>query len=153
MEEHNKSLFASPLRIKAPEISLIFSGISVTNMSHPLFLSAKIYELLYYLEEKNAVLPKKYKALLPAIQELTTLYFKNEKMEYYAKLCEMSESNFRKLFKEHTGKSPIEYRNLIRISHVKRFLNSGEFTVAEAADLAGFNNKAFFYEVYNKYEK
>ena len=62
----------------------------------------------------------------------------------------MSESNFRKLFKEYTGKSPIEYRNLIRISEVKKMIDSGEFTVSEAAYLVGFNNMSFFYEVYNK---
>ena len=78
-------------------------------------------------------------------------YFKNEKISYYAQLCGMSESNFRKLFKEYTGKSPIEYRNLIRISAVKTLLNSSELTVSEAAYLVGFNNMSYFYEVYNKY--
>ena len=63
----------------------------------------------------------------------------------------MSESNFRKLFKEYTGKSLIEYRNLIRISEAKKMIESREFTVAEAAYTVGFNNMSFFYEVYNKY--
>ncbi|MBQ9714199.1 MAG: helix-turn-helix transcriptional regulator [Clostridia bacterium] len=116
-----------------------------------LFLASKIYDILFMMEKENFPIPKKYKKLKPAIQELQKQYFKNEKIDYYAKLCYMSESNFRKLFKEYTGKSPIDYRNSTRISVLKNFLESGEFTVAEAAYLVGFNNMAFFYEVYNKY--
>ncbi len=143
--------FFEPICLKSPDVPLLFGTISFQNMLNPLFLSAKIYELLYHTESQIDLIPKKYKHLLPAIKELSSLYFKNEKIAHYANLCDMSESNFRKLFKEYTGKSPIEYRNLIRLSNVKRFLNSGEFTVAEAAYLAGFNNMAFFYEIYNRY--
>lgn len=145
--------YIQPICVKSSDVPLIFGTISFQNMLNPLFLSAKIYELLYHTENQIDVTPKKYKQLLPAIKELSSLYFKNEKISYYAKLCDMGESNFRKLFKEYTGKSPIEYRNLIRISNVKRFLNSGEFTIREAADLAGFNNMAFFYEIYNRYTR
>ena len=65
-------------------------------------------------------------------------------------MCNMSESNFRRLFKEYTGHSLIEYRNLIRISEAKKMIESKEYTVAEAAYLTGFNNMSFFYDVYNK---
>ena len=65
----------------------------------------------------------------------------------------MSESNFRKLFKEYTGKTPIEYRNKIRIDEVVKLLEIGEFAVAEAAYCAGFNNMSFFYQVNNEYLK
>ena len=30
-------------------------------------------------------------------------------------------------------------------------IDSGEFTITEAAYLVGFNNMSFFYEVFNKY--
>ena len=64
-------------------------------------------------------------------------------------MCGISESNFRKSFKEYKGVSPIEYRNIIRCREVKKMLDSGEFTVSEAAYLTGFNNMSFFYKVYN----
>ena len=53
---------------------------------------------------------------------------------------------------EYTGKSPIEYRNDIRISMFEKLMESREFTVSEAAYLVGFNNMSFFYETYNKYK-
>lgn len=140
-----------PIISHSPESTLVFSSISKQNMHSSLFLTAKIFELLYLVKTADSAIPKKYRALAPALDELQREYFKNEKISYYAQLCDMSESNFRKLFKEYTGKSPIEYRNLIRISAVKTLLNTSELTVSEAAYLVGFNNMSYFYEVYNKY--
>ncbi len=114
------------------------------------YLAARVYDFLDILEKETKTVPKKYRKILPAIEEININYFENKKLSFYSDMCNMSESNFRKLFKEYTGKSPIEYRNLIRISEVKKMIDSGEFTVSEAAYLAGFNNMSFFYEVYNK---
>lgn len=77
-------------------------------------------------------------------------YFENVRISEYAEELGMSESNFRKLFKERLGMSPIEYRNLIRIREAQKMILSGECTVQEAAYLAGFNNMSFFYETYKK---
>ena len=140
-----------PIATRAPEATLVFSSISKENMHSSLFLMAKIYELLHILKRADHAIPKKYRAIAPALTELQQQYFKNEKIGYYASLCDMSESNFRKLFKEYTGQSPIEYRNLIRISAVKTLLNTSELTVSEAAYLVGFNNMSYFYEIYNKH--
>jgi AraC-like DNA-binding protein len=145
-------IFSKPIYLKTPEINLIFNSISFNNMSNPLFLAAKIYELLYHVDIQEINTPYKYKKLIPAIKEFQQFYFKNEKMSYYAALCNVSESCFRRLFKEYTGQSPIEYRNSIRIANLKRLLSSGEFKINEAAYLVGFNNMSFFYEVYNKYK-
>jgi AraC-like DNA-binding protein len=63
----------------------------------------------------------------------------------------MSESNLRLLFKEFTGSSLIEYRNRIRITEARKLIDSGEFSVAEAAYLVGFNNMSFFYDQMKAY--
>ena len=146
-------IFFKPIYLKMPENTLIFNSISFDNMSNPLFIASKIYELLYYIDIQTITTPKKYKKLIPAIKEFQQFYFKNEKMSYYSDLCGVSESSFRRLFKEYTGQSPIEYRNSIRIVNLKRLLSSGEFKINEAAYLVGFNNMSFFYEVYNKYKE
>lgn len=140
-----------PFVKKSVEISSVFDTITAENMRNAVFLFAKTYELIYLLQNETVSIPKKYKQLVPAIEQINNRYFENHKISYYAEFCNMSESNFRKLFKEYTGRTPIEYRNGIRIAEVKKMLDSGEFTVAEAAYTAGFNNMSFFYEVYNKY--
>lgn len=132
---------------KSQSMTSIFSDIS----NDPLFLAGKAYELLYHLIRKaDKQLPIKYKKILPAIEEISAHYEENHKMGYYANLCNMSESNFRKLFKEYTGKSPVEYRNDIRMRAVHTMIISGEFTIQEAAYIAGFNNMSFFYQLYHK---
>lgn len=140
----------APIFKKSSDISSVFSSISNINMRNTLFLISKIYELIYFIQNENLKIPKKYKKIVPAVNEIKQMYFENKKISYYADMCNMSESNFRLLFKEYIGKSPIEYRNLIRISEAKKMIDSGEFTVSEAAYLTGFNNMSFFYEVYNK---
>ena len=62
----------------------------------------------------------------------------------------MSEVNFRRLFKEYTGKSPVEYRNDIRLKNAKIKLQSGEYNVSEAAYESGFSNLSFFIRLYKK---
>lgn len=145
------SIFNSPIIKKEAIFSSIYNTLSGKKTNSTTFLASKIYELLYTIEKESAVTPNKYKKIIPALNEIQNFYFQNKKLSYYSDLCGMSESNFRKLFKEYIGKSPVEYRNLIRISQASKMIDTGEYTVGEAAYLAGFNNMSFFYEVYKKY--
>ncbi len=145
------SYFHTPFSKQSLDIAQIFDSIVIENMYSALFLTGKIYELIFCIEKELLDAPKRYKKIIPAINEVKQKYAENNKVSYYADLCNMSESNFRKLFKEYTGKSFIEYRNIIRISAVKRMLDSGELSISEAAYFAGFNNMSFFYEVYNRF--
>ena len=132
---------------KSRSMRAVFSEIT----NDPLLLASKAYELLYHIIRKaDKGIPVKYKKILPAIEHITKNYTENHKINYYAQLCNMSESNFRKLFGEYTGKSPIEYRNDIRMGAVHTMILSGEFTIQEAAYKAGFNNMSFFYQLYHK---
>ncbi len=144
--------FMTPSAKKSAELSAVFFSITEQNMRNTLFLSSKIYELMYYMQNESLDVPKKYKQILPGLNHIKQHYYENRKIDYYASLCNMSESNFRLLFKQYTGKSPIEFRNAIRIAEVKKMIDSGEFTVSEAAYYVGFHNMSFFYEVYNKSE-
>ena len=140
-----------PAIYKNTEINGIFSSIDNSNMTNTLTLAAKIYELLYLISKDNETVPAKYAKITAAINEVKLHYFQNEKTSYYADLCGMSESNFRKLFKEYTGKSFIDYRNTLRIGEAHKLISGGECTVSEAAYFTGFNNMSFFYETYKKH--
>ena len=145
------AIFQNIIATQSQSMATIFSAISEDRYQAPLFLAGNAYELLYHLLRKaDKQLSIKYKRILPAMEEISANYAEGHKIEYYARLCNMSESNFRKLFKEYTGKSPVEYRNDIRMNAVHTMLISGKFTVQEAAYIAGFNNMSFFYALYNK---
>ena len=142
--------FDAPIYKKDTKISDIFKTISGKGLNSVTFLASKIYEILYIIEKEADFVSDKYKKILPAVEEIQSFYFENKKISFYSDMCRMSESNFRKLFKEYTGKSFIEYRNLIRIFEAHKMIESGEYSVLEAAYEAGFNNMSFFYEVYNR---
>ena len=135
------------------EYSNIFNCITGENIINPFFLLAKSYELISLMSRESSIIPKEYIKISPAFKDITKNYFENHPISHYASMCDMKESNFRRLFKEYTGKSPIEYRNAIRIYEAKKLIDSGECNVQDAAYLVGFNNMSFFYEVYRKHDE
>ncbi len=144
-------IFCRPFDKYSSGISDIFHSINSSNSNNTIFLAAKIYELLYIFEKESKVIANKFKKILPALNEVNQLYFENKKLSYYADLCSISQSNFRKLFKEYTGQSFIDYRNTIRVHEAKKLIDNEVMTKTEAAYLCGFNNMSFFYKVYNKF--
>ena len=118
--------------------------------NHPFYYLSCLYGLLWQIDESQAKIPVKYKKLQAALSEITEHWDENVPVSHYAALCNMSEVNFRRLFKEYTGCSPIEYRNDLRLAGARGKLRSGEYNVSEAAELCGFTNLSFFIRLYKK---
>lgn len=142
--------FREPIIQKSTEFSAIYQSIVYPKNNSTVFLAAKIYEILDMMDTKQVSVPSQYKKIVPAIEDIQKHYYENRKLSYYADMCFMSESHFRKLFKEYTGRTLIEYRNRIRIAQVRKLIASEEYTVQEAAYQAGFRNMSFFYETLRK---
>lgn len=117
---------------------------------HPFYHLSSLYKLLWMIDENYNKIPGKYKKLKAALTELAEYYYENKKISYYADLCNMSEVNFRRLFHEYTGMSPIDYRNDIRLISAKNKLQSGEYNVSETAFECGFTNLSFFIRKYKE---
>jgi len=102
------------------------------------------------VDESYSKLPARFRKLQAALTELHDRFEQNEPVSFYAGLCDMSEVNFRRLFREYTGMTPIEYRNHLRLNSARSKLQSGEYNVSEAAGLCGFANLSFFIRLYKK---
>ena len=85
-----------------------------------------------------------------ALEEIAVRWYENTSVGAYADMCGMSEVNFRRLFREYTGTSPIDYRNSTRLTYARARLQSGEYNVSEVAELCGFSNLSFFIRLYKK---
>ena len=109
-----------------------------------------LYQLLWQIDSICYSLPPRYQRLQPALSALTDQCAQSLPVGDYAALCDMSEVNFRKLFREYTGSSPIEYRNNQRLEEARSRLQSGEYNVSEAAESVGFSNLSFFIRLYKK---
>ena len=148
------SYLSAPVKIDVPEvfdkIKPIFDFAENNLSTHPFYYLSCIYTLLWQIDESHLGIPGKYRRLRPAISALSEFCEGNEPIAHYAALCDMSEVNFRRLFREYMGRSPIEYRNDIRLEKARIRLQSGEYNVTEAAIHSGFSNLSFFIKLYKK---
>ncbi len=145
---------SSPAKLELPQaselIDAFFKATQSTAADHTFYYMSCFYNLLWQIENLYMKIPTKYKKLQGALSEMYANYEQNESVSHYAELCDMSEVNFRRLFKEYTGRSPIEYRNDIRLENARIKLQSGEYNVSEAAYNSGFSNLSFFIRLYKK---
>lgn len=75
---------------------------------------------------------------------------RNERIEKYAELCGMSVGYFYRLFRRTTGMSPVEYRNLLRISNARSILINTRLSIREVATVVGFDDPFYFCRVFKK---
>ena len=112
--------------------------------------TARIYDLLSLLLRSDDPLPRKYRVLLPALEEIEKHPSERRSVEHYAGLCNLSESAFRRAFKSYTGQSPIEYRNSLRLANARNLLLYSDYSVEEVSRRCGFTNLSFFYRLYRR---
>ena len=84
------------------------------------------------------------------VEALRRDWNKNEKIDDYAALCGMSTGYFYHVFKKWAGKSPVEYRNLLRVSNACSMLARTDIPVGEIAALVGFSDQFYFCRVFSK---
>lgn len=145
---------SAPVKIELPKagelIEAFFRPAENRTPDHPFYYLSCLYSLLWQIDESYSKIPAKFKNLKAALSEINEHWNEPRSVAYYADLCNMSEVNFRRLFKEYTGLSPIDYRNDLRLSNARNKLQSGEYSVSEAAELCGFSNLSFFIRLYKK---
>jgi len=145
---------AAPLKLQLPQakdsLNAFFSPGETQTVRHPFYYLSCLYHLLWQIDSLNAHIPQKYRKLKTAMDAMSQRLGENQSVSCYARLCGLSEGSFRRLFREYTGSSPIEYRNNLRLSHARSLLQSGEYNVSEAALLCGFTNLSFFTRLYKR---
>ena len=113
----------------------------IGDQSSPEKLSCKTYELLLYLSTLRTEVPQ---VLLPALSVLTNDPISRFSIPEMAKMCGISESTLRRLFRRHFGTSPQEYRRKIRLTAGKELLRNRDITIKEVAARCGFDSPLRF---------
>ena len=90
---------------------------------------------------------EEYALIKDAIIFISEHYKENLPIKVYADKCSLSESYFRKKFKEFFGKSPIEYRNELRFSEAKR-LYQNNVSTEKIAETLGFCDAGYMLKLY-----
>ena len=63
---------------------------------------------------------------------------------------DISESHFRRIFREEVGMKPMEYLNKYRIEQAKKLLKSGHNKVQDVYAQVGFSSSQYFSKVFKK---
>ena len=74
---------------------------------------------------------------------------KNEKIEKYAQMCDVSVTYFYRCFRKWSGKSPVEYRNMLRLSNAESLLRCTDMKVQEISETVGFDDPFYFCRIFS----
>lgn len=74
-------------------------------------------------------------------------FSKNSSISELAKRFNLSDTHFRRLFRNYTGRSPREFVTSLRISKAKELLLQNK-KIKEVANIVGFEDKFYFMRVF-----
>ncbi len=115
-------------------------------------LKSSIYKLLAEICQKQK--HKSTRNKFTCIREGIKLLEQNSDMKIadISKLCGVSECYFRRLFKEYSGESPMDFRQHYRIEKAKQLLLSDEsFNIGEIAEELNFTDIYHFSKTFKQY--
>lgn len=78
-------------------------------------------------------------------------YKNNISIGEIAKLCNVSESTFRRKFNQRFGMSPHDYVDNLKVQKAKELLESGMYTVKEVADFLNFYDTSHFNKFFKRH--
>ena len=117
--------------------------------SYLLVILSLISRKMTYLQE-NAALHSK-KLIEQTCRYMYTDYSKNIPIAQYAEICNLSESRFSHLFKEHMGTSPARYILNIKIQRAKELLENTDLSVLQISEIIGMQTQNYFSRIFKKH--
>ncbi len=119
----------------------------------PMKIAGLFYILLSdignYYHTKNNILPK-YNVIAKGINALESKCINDIKISDLAKMCNVSPIYFRKLFKEYSGVTPLDYKLNTLITQAKQHLVFSDKPINEIADILGFSSPTYFCRIFKK---
>ena len=119
----------------------------------PMKIAGLFYILLSdigsFYHTKHNVLPK-YNVIAKGINMLESTSVSDIRIDDIAAACNVSAIYFRRLFKEYSGMTPIDYKLSAMIDQAKRHLVYSERSVAEIAEMLGFSSTTYFCRLFKR---
>lgn len=132
----------------------IISELQKKQPAYERLCASKLFALFSLLERKSkeetSSMGKYFDKISFVIQKMNKEYHIDYTLDDYAKMCNMSKFHFLRVFKDLTGSSPLEYRNTIRLHHVKEQLTDTNIPIGEIAENAGFCSPSRFCDAFRK---
>ena len=111
-------------------------------------IMSKFYDMLSRISMNTQLQQSR---LMPAIRYIEENYTTNDiSNDLLAKLCNISEVHFRKLFKDEFDKSPKQYILDMRIQRAKQLLRDGVFKINAISEECGFSSEYHFSRIFKQ---
>ena len=114
------------------------------------------YSLIYYLNKQStqsSLSEESQGGKIKNALDYIHVHFRSEEISipYLAEISSVSEPYLRKQFQKIYSLSPNRYITRLRLESASQLLQSGLYTVAEAAEKSGFNDTKYFSRVFKKH--
>ncbi len=140
--------------VNIPIASNLFSNVVQSyeaSVPSVLALKTSVYSLLSHIcKEKVQKHQKRFAPISLGIELLESDPLCKLSIEEIASSCNVSACYFRRLFKEYSGKSPLEYRMELRLNMSKSMLESGEATLEYIAEALNFESTSYFCRTFKR---
>lgn len=113
------------------------------------FLYGIMTEFSLGLHREN-IISSRFSGIYKGIMYMERHYASNVRISKLAEICHVSESCFRRLFRQYSGMSPTEYISRLKEAKAKLMLKSNLFTIAEVAASLGFDDPFYFSRFYKR---
>lgn len=136
-------------------IQLIVEKLAEKGLQYKNSVRMLTLSLLYGLSELDILENKKmenrkYDAIAPALNYISNFYETQITLEKLAYMCSLSESTFRRDFKEMMGISPMEFVHEIRIKVSTQLLREGRYPINQIAMMVGYDTLSSFNRQFRK---
>ncbi len=123
---------------------------------HQYKCTALLYELLYHIncQQHNQIIKLiTHDSKIKNAIDYMHSNFRNNVVEIseLAKMCSISETYFRKLFKKIHGVAPSQYLINLKLEFASHLIRSQLYTVSEAAYKSGFNDTKYFIKLFKRH--
>lgn len=106
----------------------------------------------YRRSQPPAIVSKScYEKVGPAIEYIMRCYDTEISARELADMCFLSETHFRRIFKQATGFAPLDYLYRIRISAAKSLLKANTLSVLQISNTVGYHSQSSFNKHFKHY--
>lgn len=96
---------------------------------------------------KKSIGNQNYQAILKAMSDNIN---RRMTIEALAKVCKLSQSNLKKIFRKYSGLGVMEYFNQLKVSEALRLLDK-DTAISEISDRLGFSSPTYFCDSFKKH--
>ncbi|MBO5746114.1 MAG: helix-turn-helix domain-containing protein [Clostridia bacterium] len=145
LPKHFKKLTTSNPEKYTRELSRLYSAWTLKRPGYQHECKYLLHKIFMNIEREAAEILNRDDQLNDAVEYIHEHFCERElTVDFLAKMCSMSDTYFRKLFKLRFKVTPLKYINDLKVKFATELLRSGYYTVTETAEKCGFENVYYF---------